>query len=195
MKLRVVLLLVLPLLLIGGRTAHKPEWVHWLKLIDTPSLTASERNHIPPCIGRASHDARVDGADTARHACYGQPGRAIQLTRFGIVVTEPLNDSCGTTCTEDCKIELVASDTASSVTGTAIASSEIQVGQGNADSGNCGATLDAVGEFCMLDLDQTDDTTLVNAGGWYTVNVTDGDSGATCSELEGVQLVLWGYPL
>ena len=178
-----ILLLCLPLLLLGGRTSHgKLEWVHWLKPIDETSFTTSNVVHVPPCIGRPGHGEELSAA-TARHACYPSATHDFRLTRFGIVVTQPLSSN------DDCQIVLVAHDTPGNTTGTEIAASSIMVGDGNTDA-NCGR-LDTIGEFCMLDLPFSAGT-LVNAGGWYSILIDDATVG-TCSELTGVQAVVWGY--
>ena len=192
------LLLCLPLLLLGGRTIHpKERWIHWLKPIDAGGfdVIAPEETHIPPCIGRPGHKEVVVSGTSARHACYGQPGHAIQLTHFGIVVTEVL-DANDPEFEEDCEIVLETSDDGTTLAGSDIASSAIQVGKGNVNSGGvCGDdTLDTVGEFCMRELDQTDAATLVDDGGWYTIHVNLGTStGKSCLALRGVQAVVWGY--
>lgn len=189
------LLLVLPLLLLGGRSAHKPEWLHILKPIDAIGFTLASHTHIAPCQGRVSAKSIAGTGDTARHACYPSATHDLQLTRFGIVVTQQLNAG-DPDFTEDCEIALEANDDGTAATfATTIASSVIQVGEGNADGTNCGATLDTIGEFCMLDLDQTDTETLVNAGGWFTIHIADGDGdpAASCDALQGVQAVVWGY--
>lgn len=185
------LLLCLPLLLLGGRTAN-PEWVHWLRVADIASgLTVGGNPYISPCITSAARkEINADATTRASAFCYPDPERNFVLTRFGVVVTNALDQ-----VTEGCEFVLAVQDDGTSVTGTELASSVIQVGSNNEDTGNCNDTLDAVGEFCMLDLTDALATRTVNAGGWVGIHVNNGvnSGGATCSVSQAVQFVTWGY--
>lgn len=192
----VSILMVMGLLLIAGRTSvvGQPRWMYWTRMFDSAALDGTT-DHIAPCITQVGQfEDAVSGTAAARHACYPDPERDFQLTRFGLTVIQPLD-----TDAEECEFVLEADDDGTAVTGDEINSSRIQVGDGATGSnpntgGVCGnSTLVAIGDSCILDLDTSDAITLVSAGGWFTINSNDGDSGQTCTTSKSVQFHVWGY--
>jgi hypothetical protein len=194
-NLRHALLLCLPLLLLGGRTSNLDvTWIHQSRYIQDTAVTVANGPLAPPCAYWINTEEPTTDSLYARTKCYPDPERDFQITRFGVVVSEPLEDDV-----DECGLVVVSTDDGTAVTGTAVVSSRIQVGDGptasNPNTLLCDlATLDQMGENCFLDLDQSDANTYVDAGGWYSVLVEDGTAaGTTCSVINGVQIFLWGY--
>jgi len=188
-------LFLIPLALLGGRSqpVGTPTWVKLDRVMNLTSGMDSTPLHVAPCITQSNQvESNVAAGTSARHACYPDPERDFQLTRFGLVVVRTLDEDA-----EECEYVLETSDDGTVVSGNEIASSRIQVGDGltgsNPDQTNCNDTLDAIGESCFLDLVITDAATLVKAGGWFTINVNDGDSAQTCTKTDGIHFHVWGY--
>jgi hypothetical protein len=187
-------LAVVCLFALGGRTtSSKTDWFHEMRILDTNVGLDVTHAHTYFC---HAIPTQIEGsADDGREQCFLPLGKDLQLTRVALIVTEQLTQDV-----EECEFVLETDSDPTASIGDEIVSSRMQVGLNNLDpgdgtSGNCGKALTAVGDFCVLELDQDDPPTLVSGGGWVAGHWNEGDLGGVpaCSRSRGAEILLWGY--
>lgn len=182
MRFRLSILVVFALALLGGGTTylgHSEDRVLFSWGIQDASFTVDHSSCYP--VGTV-----WSAATDARAVCYVPPDRTLVLEAITVHATDALDSG-----NEDCEIILETTSTGSDAAGTDIASSSIDVGDSNANSGKCGdVTIDGRGEYCFRTLDSTDANTVVGGGGWWTVTLHAGSSGCggtcTCTDMQGI---------
>lgn len=178
---RRALLIVLPLLLVGGAGVPLPQtdqlFSHWI----TRDTSVVDGQHTSQCASNA-----MFGSSTPRR-CIIPPNMGVQFVEFGLTLTSAFT----TAAVEDCIFTLHVG-ALNDALGDEITSSAITTGEAVANAaGTCQPTpftLNAAGEGCTREINLSDAnaTRPFGEGGWYEVVATDADGADTCQSADAV---------
>lgn len=177
-RIQKVSLLVLAVLMLGGRTVYlsNVHENHYFSSMYDPVVDVADES-FTPCSASLAGDQATGGA-----WCIVPSGRVEILRQFTIAIIANMDDA-----TEDCTFIIETSPDRSSW--TTVASSEIKTGDADPGqinaAGVCAATtytVDVVGDFCTRTL--ADGVSVPAGGGWRIALNTSG--GNTCTNVEGV---------